>query len=128
MLAPGPTDSLRVMDTENSLAHPNRRRFKRCKYVARVGVFTQGIFSLEVMKQVSEGGMLIELQRSARIGDRLEISFLLQQAQYFHVVAEVAYVIESKRGTYQLGVRFLDAPPEVCRAIRRYADNQSPTS
>src|SRR5687768_274827 len=85
---------------------PHQRRHPRRNFEAMVGVYNRGDHSFETVKQISEGGLLLEVERTLLIGDDIQITFFIRGKEYEPCRAVVVYHRRDNAGRRFVGVRF----------------------
>jgi hypothetical protein len=98
------------------------RRFERCGFDRMIGLVHRGRMGFEATVEISEGGMLLEVDGKYKVGDRVEIGLFVPKGSFQTVVGTVVYVLEPSPGDRHIGVRFLQPSTQLREEIRRYVE------
>lgn len=103
--------------------HP-QRRYRREGFERLVGVTHKGRPGFEASLEISEGGMLLAVDRHMKVGDRLEIGLFIdgQHVQTVHGVVAYQSADSSDGDSICVGVRFVQPSARLQSDIREYVE------
>ncbi|HUO58901.1 MAG TPA: PilZ domain-containing protein [bacterium] len=111
---------------------PERRKFPRAKFNEDVTIHkvteskSGNVFEVEGQsinakaKDVSEGGMKLELGKGGSAGNILKLNFQIQKNQPFDVYTKIAWEADG-----YCGLQFIVVDEEIRRQIKAYVDKVS---
>ena len=98
------------------------RRHERCKIQMAVASLCNNRLHFDTALEISEGGMLMKTSQAYRVGDLIDLSFVLPKGGCVTARGEVCYTLEPTPGWYAAGIRFLFTSPYAPLAIRDYVN------
>ena len=119
------------MNSKNS-REPERRKFPRAKFNEEVTIHkvteskSGNVFEVQGQsinakaKDVSEGGIRVELEKSGSAGNILKLNFQIQKNQPLDVYTKIAWEADG-----YCGLQFIVVDEEIRKQIKAYVDKIS---
>jgi hypothetical protein len=98
------------------------RRFERTGFDRMIGLVHRGRMGFEATIEISEGGMLLQVDGKYKVGDRIEIGLFVPKGSFQTVIGTVVYLLEPTPGDRHIGVKFLQPSTQLREEIRRYVE------
>ncbi len=110
-----------------TVSYITRRRVPRREYIRNVGILMRGEYFVSQALELSEGGMLLEMEHTLVVGQKLVITFALPGTSAGVVRGVIRYVLEDKKGgsLKRYGVEFENLDFQSKRDIRNYVASKS---
>lgn len=109
------------MLSENHNPQINKRRYKRLKINAQVGVLNGKALNFEVASEIGEGGMLIQTKTKLDTGSVIEICMFLPNGRFISAMGQVVYNLEPN-GENFAGICFANVKPEIQEEIKNFVN------
>lgn len=113
------------MKEDRDVPSSNDRMFPRLKLETPVACMLAGRLAFETCVEISEGGLLMKINRDYRVGEVLELRFFIPGSDSFSVTGEIAYLVDSVTDgplpSKHAGIRFVDPPDRLRFHIRELA-------
>lgn len=97
-----------------------KRRFGRRKFEAPAVILSGFKYQFEKTAEVSEGGLLLKVQKNLDVSALVQVEFILPNRQFINALGEVIYKIESATGQLYVGVKFIKISEQVQNWIRQF--------
>ena len=102
----------------------SQRKAPRRAFRHRVGILAKGHYQITQAHEIGEGGMALEIPFDLVIGQKVVLTFKVDQSAIAITTAEVRYVNPSSSHTIA-GFQFLNLTFSIKREIRNYVAEKS---
>lgn len=99
-----------------------RRRYRRCRFNAKVMLIFDGRSQFCNGLELSEGGMLVVGKELLRVDEPVELNYMLPSGEFVSTNATVIYSFETVPGAYRIGLSFRVLAPTDQKRIARFVD------